>query len=746
MPAAPCFLRLPRLLRAGRVPALAGRRAGSARPLAATLTVALLLLAAGAAAASDEPPAFRPPAVPLVVHDPYVSCWSMADRLTDDWPRHWTGKVHALCGLLRIDGRVFRWCGPQPPGVPEVPALEQRSLSVAALSSVYVFAGEGVELRVTFWSPALPWDLDALARPVGSIDLAARATDGRAHELAAYLDVSAEWVVNTSDQPVQWSRVRVGGRDVARLGRAEQRVLGRSGDDVRLDWGWLYLLALPGASDAGTSGVATSGLTATAAAAAPDLALGGHAALRGEFIASGSLPASDDLRWPRPAADDWPVAALRLPLGRVDATPRTARVALVVDELRNLELFEQPLRPWWRRGGREARELLEAVVADAGEARTAVADFERALHADLVAVGGERYAQLCELALRQVQGAHGLAVDGRGRAVHMSKENFSNGCIDTVDVVYPASPFYLLFNPGLLEAQLRPLLEYASSDRWPHPFAPHDLGTYPKANGQVYGGGERSLENQMPVEECGNMLLMVSALVLLDGRDTLAREHAELLDSWAGYLEQHGFDPEHQLCTDDFAGHLARNANLALKAVLAVGAWGRASAQLGRERQAEAWSALARRAAHDWRSAAGPSPTPLAWDTPGTWSQKYNLVWDELLDLRLFPAELAPAELAHYRAVSGPYGPPLDSRRAYTKLDWCAWTAAFAGERAEFESAFEPLWRYAHDTPQRVPLGDLYETADARHLGMQARSVVGGLFLRLLQDRERAAAWRERAP
>jgi hypothetical protein len=389
--------------------------------------------------------------------------------------------------------------------------------------------------------------------------------------------------------------------------------------------------------------------------------------------------------------------------------------------------------------------MLQAAASGEEILRSTLKGFESDVHADLVAVGGEHYAQLCELAFRQVLGAHGLSIDGRGRPAHFPKECFSNGCISTVDVIYPAAPFFLVFNPGLLEAQLRPVLDYAASGRWPHPFAPHDLGTYPLANGQVYGGGERTVEDQMPVEECGNMLLLVGALQHLAGRDALAREYAPQLDAWANYLVQSGFDPENQLCTDDFAGHLAHNCNLSLKATLALGAWGQTCAALGRSEEAARWSAAARDFAAHWQAAAGPPPTPLAFDQPGTWSQKYNLVWDDLLDLHLFPRELAAGELAQYLAQSGPFGPPLDSRRGYTKLDWSAWTAAFAPDRAGFEQAFEPLWRFATATPQRVPLTDWYETADARQVGFQARSVVGGLFIRLLQDRERAAAWRARA-
>jgi hypothetical protein len=115
-------------------------------------------------------------------------------------------------------------------------------------------------------------------------------------------------------------------------------------------------------------------------------------------------------------------------------------------------------------------------------------------------VGGLDYAYLGSLLFRQTLAAHKLVADVDGTPMLFSKENGSGGFIDTVDVTYPSSPFFLLFNPTLLQAQFEPVMRYASLPRWKFPFAPHDLGSFPLANGQLYGGGEATEENQMPVE------------------------------------------------------------------------------------------------------------------------------------------------------------------------------------------------------------------------------------------------------
>jgi hypothetical protein len=686
-------------------------------PFRVVAPVAFLLLALAAPARADE--AFRPPAVPLVTHDPYFSAWSTADRPTDDWSRHWTGAVQALCGLARVDGKPYRVLGPSPQGVPP---LAMAGLEVTPTRTIYQLVGGGVRITLTFCSPLLPRDLDVLARPVTYLTWDVRATDGQEHDVSLYLDGTAEWAVDKPDQPVSWAQSRAGDLDLLRVGTAAQPVLGKVGDNVRIDWGYFYLAAPRGE---GTRSVMT-----------------GDRAAREGFASKGVLPEADDTRMPRAANDDWPVLAFAFDLGKVGAEARSRRLLIAYDELYCVEYFQKRLRPYWRRQAQGIDELLQTADRDYAELSKRCRAFDDDLTADLERAGGAHYARLAALSYRQCFAAHTLAEGPDGKPLLFSKENFSNGCIDTVDVTYPSSPFFLLFNPELLKGQLVPILDYARSGRWKFPFAPHDLGTYPKANGQVYGGGEKTEKDQMPVEECGNMLIMVAALAKAEGNAEFARTYWPQLAQWAKYLREKGLDPENQLCTDDFAGHLAHNTNLSLKAIEALGGFALLCEKVGRADEAADYRKAALGMAADWaKMAADGDHYRLAFDKPGTWSQKYNLVWDKLLGLDLFPPEVARKEVAFYEAHQEPYGLPLDNRSRYTKLDWIVWTATLADSRRDFEALIDPIYRFADRSPSRVPLTDWYWTHDAKQRGFQARSVVGGVYIKLLADPQTWARW-----
>jgi hypothetical protein len=135
----------------------------------------------------------------------------------------------------------------------------------------------------------------------------------------------------------------------------------------------------------------------------------------------------------------------------------------------------------------------------------------------------------------------------------------------------------------------------------------------------------------------------------------------------------------------------------------------------------------------------------LAFDKPGTWSQKYNLVWDRLLGLNLFPAQVARRELAFYLRKQNAYGLPLDNREAYTKLDWIVWTATLAESDEDFKTLVAPVYRFVNESPSRVPLTDWYGTVSGKQVGFQARSVVGGVYVKMLADPAVWKKWSARA-
>jgi Domain of unknown function (DUF4965)/Domain of unknown function (DUF1793)/Domain of unknown function (DUF5127)/Domain of unknown function (DUF4964) len=664
----------------------------------------------------------RPPAVPLVAFDPYFSVWSISDKLTDTSTRHWTGSEQPLSGLIRIDGKSYRYMGARPR---EVPAMPQSSLQVTALHTNYEFEAAGISLTVSFFTPSLPQDLDVLSRPVTYLSWAVRSTDGRSHSVTLLLDVDPRVAVNSNDEEVTWGRSKAPGIDVLSVGSRDQRILNRTGDDLRIDWGYFYL-AVPEGEGA---------------------ALATSASAVSSFLDSGTLPAADDLEMPLQPSNSAAHLAVALPVNVSGTQPVERHVLLAYNEIFPIEYLQRKLRPYWQRDGQTPTAMLSLAASQYASLEARGNKFDQAFSAGMERAGGKPYAELGALAYRQTLAAHGFAADVDGTPMLFPKENFSNGCISTVDVLYPSSPFFLFFNPTLLEAQLKPVLEYAALPRWKWPFAPHDLGTYPLANGQVYGGGERTEEDQMPVEESGNMLIVMDALGHAQNNWHLAQEYWPQLTKWADYLRARGLDPENQLSTDDFAGHLAHNANLSIKAIEGIAAYAQMARGLGKPDIADQYASAAKQMAAQWQTMAQDGDHyKLAFDKPGTWSQKYNLVWDQLLDLNLFPPSIRQTEIAFYLQHLNQYGLPLDNREDYTKLDWQLWTATLSGNPQQFQLFLGPIQKWINETPSRVPLTDWYDTKTGKMSGFQARSVVGGIFIKALADKELASKWREFKP
>lgn len=638
----------------------------------------------------------RLPAIPVWVHDPYLSIWCPADTLTDTDTCHWCGDAKPIYGALVIDGAEYRFMG-----LGDAPAMRTASQEITPTATKCVFEAGCVLFTLSFTSAALPDDPDALSSPVLMVDMALACADGREHECEASLFISDALCYHGDTRPDMHSGAyRIGEMNAAYIGQLVQRPLCHSGDHTTIDWGYLYLASRAQVERA------DNGLR---------------------------------LVW----------------RARAGAETKAQSALIAYDDIASINYFGDIKKAWCFRDGQTIVDCLRAFDARKNELMAKCRALDERVLADAMRIGGDDYALITAAAWRHAFAAHKLIADNDGRMVLLSKENDSNGCIGTVDVSYPSMPLFLRYCPQLVNALCRPVLVFAELPAWGEAFAPHDVGRYPYATGQVYAARERGAfrrtnaafppyylypaganiydaRNQMPVEECGNMLIMLAVAYFYTGDASLILAHRALIERWAEYLAIYGEDPGEQLCTDDFAGHLKSNVNLAAKALIAVKCYARVLDALGEE--SARWHETARRMAESFLTRVDrEGGAPLTFDGAG-WSMKYNLVWDEILGLGLLPKEFYEKEIGSYFARARRYGLPLDSRASYTKSDWLVWTATMAGNKADFARFIAPLAAYLRESPSRVAFSDWYDTDTGEYVHFIARSVQGGLYMPMLKQ------------
>lgn len=629
----------------------------------------------------------RPPAIPLINIDPFISVWSKTDKLNESVVMHWTGADFTTNGYIIIDGKEYQFMGDTEGVLKAV----QTKFDFSAMSTFYSFEADGVSFDVTFTSPLLIDDLYYLTRPVSYISVI-RTGGCDCKKVSVRIELSEEYCLDKKGEEAV--SVEFGATEsikYAKMGSLSQKILNKAGDDHRMNWGYVYL----GAADA---------------------------------------KATADKK------NDMQTICVEKELD-------TGALFLVgYDDVASIDYFGDHLKSYWNKDGETILEALEKAYNEYDELLPICENLSDRIYLDACKSGGTKYAEMLVLAYRQVLAAHKLAVTKEGEIIYISKECHSNGCAATVDVSYPSIPMFLIYNPELVWGMMRPVYKYASTDVWTYDFAPHDAGRYPLVTGQRYGANFENFdptetpkfEMQMPVEECGNMLVMEAATAIACGNDvSFAKEHIDVLEMWVKYLLKYGNDPENQLCTDDFAGHLAHNCNLSLKAIMGVASFGIIKKMLGEDAEYDKYIALAKEMALSWieRAKNDDGSFRLAFDRPGTFSMKYNAVWDKLFGTGIFPAGTFRGEIASNFTHTNPYGMPLDNRADYTKSDWLVWTATLAETDEEFEAFVAPLWSAYHHSPTRVPMTDWYFTTTSEKRGFQHRTVQGGLYIKLLHDK-----------
>ena len=570
----------------------------------------------------------RPPATPIINIDPYFSVWTEESVLKNTV--HWTGKPNTMCGRVFVDGVEYHFLGQnnQPRcNCQEVPVISVENIEIDAYSTVITYKNDAIRLTVSFTSPTLVTDLYYSSRPVAYAKASFESVDGKEHNVTVKFIVSEELVLNTAGEGrAVGYPATIDGVTAIRMGKGNQKVLWRSGDDVRIDWGYLYL------------GVKGKGAV-------------DHTVFNNLYAVTAETELKND-----------------------------ALFLFAYDDIESIQYFGQNLKAYWKKDGKTIEEAIAEAAADYDDILARCNEFSDKIKAEAIRKGSEKYAELLLLSMRQIMAAHKLVVDGDGNNLFISKECFSNGCAATVDVTYPSAPLFLLYNTELLKAMLRPVMKYAYSDEWTLDFAPHDVGQYPLVNGQVYwvkrnSDGKATLIDpvgQMPVEECGNMIILFAAIADVDNDVSFAKEHIETIKMWNEYLIKYGLDPENQLCTDDFAGHLAHNVNLSIKAIMGIAGYARILERLGETEESAKMMKIAKEYAASLveRAKNSDGSYRLAYDKPETFSLKYNSVWDKLWGTNLFPEEFYKGEIARYKKELLPYGVPLDSRDKYTKSDW----------------------------------------------------------------------------
>lgn len=681
------------------------------------------------------------PAYPLFVKDPYFSLWSPSENLSDTDVMFWNGSRKRTFALVCVGDKLYSFLG----NYQDAEKLPVKDIRLSAFSTEFDLECSDFSMTVRFISPLPPCDLELLSNPVCYMEYSIDFKGAAQGEVRVALSLSDDHCCDFNSRHTISPGAIVGGvvksspdNKTAWFGLRKQTPLSVCGDSCSADWGYFYVE-------------------------------GSEAYYHTSYDFGTLLKGGAHGFMPKDYGDLFITAVDRF-AAKQKTYSGVLRVAF--DDLQSISYFGDALKGYFFRNGKNFFDALDFARTNFDRAKT----LDRTYTDEIVksaAAYGNSYKTLLFAALRQSVAAHKVVEDKKGRVLFLSKECHSNGCIATVDVSYPSIPAYLLYNPELVKGMLVPVLDFAKMPVWEFDFAPHDAGTYPACCGQAYGmnGSEiidadvyphgrpqgtfypvyqypaghkmYKFEDQMPVEECANMLIM-SALYhkfsKADDKSEFLADSYEVFKKWVEYLVKYGKVPEHQLCTDDFAGRLAKNVNLSIKASVGIAAFAYIAKAIGRNDDASDADGKARSHAgfivDTFKSLKN---TPLVFDAENeTFSIKYNLAADLLLGSHLYPQEFLDREIETYIKLQNAYGMPLDNRRTYTKSDWILWAASLAKDKNDAAKLVAPIEKFLCDTPNRVPFSDWYDTQDSRQSGFQNRTVQGGLFMLLLKDSMKA--------
>jgi hypothetical protein len=691
---------------------------------------------AGPAAVTLGGAAVRPPSIPLAVRSPYLSTWLPATGLTSAAPQFWNGAPRGFVGLVRIDGQPYAWAGaPVLSTGLAVAALPPISTAVTATRSIFVAGAGGVQLTAEWLSPVEPGDLQLQSAPLTLLTVSVSFTDGNAHSVQVYADITGEWASSNEGALIAWQTTA----DAA----------GRY---------WTVDLQSPEPLTE-TNQMANWGSVVWAAAKSPSLTYqsGYSVEVRSQFAATGNLLNRSDPNL-RAINDEQPAFAFAFNFGGV-AGSASFTLGHVRTPLVSYGQAATPLLPLWTQYWSGWQPMTAAFLTGAASARQRAAALDQEVQSAATATsgGGSGYAALCSLALRQCYGGTELAIGPDGSPWLLGKEISSDGDTNTVDIFDQAFLAWLWLDPDLIPLVMAPILDWCSSAAWQNAsawagipswqngqnrYCVHDLGVYPVASGLVPGQGE-----QMPIEESAGMLIMAAAYARAVGASAAApflSKWQGLWAQWANYLLTQVPTPAAQLTTDDWVTAYrvpTGSVNLGIKALVGLKAAGQIATIIG-DPNAATWSNAATTKVNNWVSLSTDSSTHdhlnIQQGATGTWSCLYNAYYDTVIGgTPLVPQQVVANQASFYSGLSQltTYGMPLQSTGAsdINKAAWLfflpAWFSSYSNSYPIINELMTCNVAYVSATPSLVPYGDRYHTTTAIEVtGIQAHPTLGAVF------------------
>ena len=632
------------------------------------------------------------PSYPIATIDPHFSIWSKAEHINEDDTYLWCGIRKKFEGTLTVDGESYTFLGKNKNAL-----ISQTDCIITPYVSDYIFENEKVKLRLRTWTPFLFDDFHLFSLPVSYFETTVTSLDEKAHNVEVTFNCFDELCQGRKKKLVNKYTEKYDGVTLIKMGLTDQKPLNDSGDTFAADWGYVCLMG-------GDVKATKQGITVT------------NTALASKRASFTSIIAYDDIY--------------------------------------SINYFGEKLKGLWT----EKYETIEKGMKYCLDNKKELFDRIRAQEKMIIDDSkkfGKAYTDMLAAAARQVLAGHKLVRSAKDGLLYLSKECHSNGCINTVDVSYPAVPMYLIYTPELVKAMLTGIFRFAQSDLWQAEYAPHDIGRYPIACGQVYAlANPLYLANtkrsypiiyksksfkiytplfQMPVEECGNMLILCWAYYTASKDKEFLSNYYYTLTKWAKYLVNKGVILDNQLCTDDFAGHSKKNVNLAIKGIMGIACFAKISDTLQIKNN---YMQTAKAYADNLVSLCGDEDyLPFSLDKKGSWSLKYNLVWDEIFKFNLFDKKYYKGESEKYIKELNAYGVPLDHRKTLTKTDWMLWAACLDESGKSVGLFSEKILNYLALTKDKTCFSDWIDTKEAKQWGFDHRTVQAGLWMPVLKEK-----------